>query len=167
MNDWKPRMRKIVAHLAEQFAGIRAGTLSVGFIETFRINLQGNTVALGRMAAVMGQKDRILVTPFDPSCVPAIVKSLVDAKLNAYAVNPKAVCVGIPPISGDQRKEMARHLNKLAEEAKVAIRMIRQDARKLIDRLGRGSQRYVQEETDLAIAEIERLLKAKLSELGV
>ncbi len=103
MNDWKPRMHKTVRYLAEQLAGIRSGTLSIGFVETFRVSLHGNSVSIGRMASVTGQGDRIVITPFDQADVPAVVKALSDAKLNAYALNPRAVCVGVPPVSGEQR----------------------------------------------------------------
>ena len=48
MNDSKERMQKTVRHLAEQLAGIRPGTLSVGCIETFRVSIQGNTVPVGK-----------------------------------------------------------------------------------------------------------------------
>ncbi len=167
MNDWKPRMYKTVRNLAEQLAGIRAGTLSVGFVETFRVSLQGNSVAIGKMASVTGQGDRIVITPFDQSGVPAVVKALSDAKLNAYALNPRAVCVGVPPVSGEQRAELARHVKKLGEEAKVAVRSIRQDARKQIAARGKGSERAVQEATDAAVSEIESFLRAKLAELAV
>jgi ribosome recycling factor len=166
MNDWKPRMRKTVRHLAEQLAGIRAGSLSVGFIETFRVSLHGNSVAIGRMASVTGQCDRIVITPFEQASVPAVVKALSDAKLNAYALNPRAVCVGVPPVSGEQKAELARHVKRLGEEAKVAVRAIRQDARKQIAARGQGSERVVQEATDAAVSEIESFLKAKLGEIG-
>ena len=159
-------MRKTVRHLADQLAGIRAGTLSVGFVETFRVSLHGNSVTIGRMASVSGKGDRILITPFDQSGVPAVVKALSDAKLNAYALNPRAVCLGVPPISGEQRADLARHVKKLGEKAKVAIRGIRQDARKQIAALVKGSERSVQEATDAAVSEIESFLKAKLAELG-
>ena len=167
MNDWKTRMGKAVRHLAEQLAGIRAGTLSVGFIETFRASLHGNSVSMGRMASVTSRGDRIVVTPFDPANVPAVVKALAEAKLNAYALDPRTVCVGIPPVSGEQRAELAKHVKKLGEEAKVAVRAIRQDSRKQIAARGRGSERAVQEATDAAVAEVERLVKAKTKELGV
>jgi ribosome recycling factor len=68
-------------------------------------------------------------------------------------------------MSVEQRLEIARHVKKLGEEAKVAIRAIRQQTRKQIDSSGRGSLNRVQEATDEAIAEIERLVKAKLEEL--
>jgi len=166
MPDWRPRTQKAVRHLADQLAGIRPGTVRVGFIETFRVAVRGNTVPLGRLATVAGQGDRIVITPFDPAHVPAVVKALGEGRLNAYALNPRAVAVGIPPVSGEQRAEIARHVKKLGEEAKIAVRAIRQDARKQIAARGRGSERAVQEATDAAVGEIERLVKAKLGELG-
>jgi ribosome recycling factor len=166
MNDWKPRMEKAVRHLAGQLAGIRTGTLGVGFVETFRVSFQGSTVPLGKLAAVARQGDRIVVTPFDTAAVPAVVKALTDSKLGAYALNPRAVAVTVPPVSGEQRDEMVRHVKKLGEEAKVAVRSVRQDARKQIAARGRGSERAVQEATDAAVAEIERLVKEKTRELG-
>jgi ribosome recycling factor len=166
MNDWKPRIEKTVRHFFEQLAGIRPGSLTVGFIETFRVSLHGNSVTVGKMAAVASRGDRIVITPFDPAGVPSIVKALADAKLNAYALNPKTVGVGIPPVSGEQRAEMARYVKKLGEEAKIAVRSIRPEARKQIAARGRGSERAVQEATDAAVAEIETLVKAKMAELG-
>ena len=159
-------MDKAVGHLAEQLAGIRPGTLSVGFVETFRASLHGNSVAIGRMAGVTSRGDRIVVTPFDPANVPAVVKSLSESRLNAYALDPRTVCVGVPPISGEQRADLAKHVKRLGEEAKVAVRSVRQDARKEIAARGRGSERAVQEATDAAVAEVERLVKAKIQELG-
>ena len=166
MSDWKPRMQKAVRHLAEQLAGIRPGTLSVGFVETFRVAVHGNTVALARMAGITSQGDRIIIRPFDPTHVPAIVKALTEARLTAYAMDPRTVAVSVPPVSGEQRAELARHVKRLGEEAKVAVRAIRQDARKQIAARGRGSERAVQEATDAAVGEIERLVKAKVAELG-
>ena len=72
----------------------------------------------------------------------------------------------MPPISVEQRREIAKHVKKLGEEAKVAIRTIRQQTRKQIESSGRGSLKRAQEATDEAIAEIERLVKAKLEELS-
>jgi ribosome recycling factor len=165
MYDWKPRMEKAVRHLAGQLAGIRPGSVSIGFVETFRVVAQGGTVPLSRMAAIARQGERIVITPFDPAHVAAIVKALNEARLNAYALNPRAVCVSVPPPSGEQRAEMARHVKSLGEEARVAVRAIRQDARKQIAARGRGSLHAVQDATDAAVAEIDRLVGAKLDEL--
>ena len=167
MNDWKQRMQKAVRHLDDQLAGIRPGTLSIGFIETFRVPVQGNSVPVGKIAAVTSQGDRIIVRPFDPVNGPAVVKALTEARLNAYALDPRTVAVSVPPVSGEQRAEIARHVKKLGEETKVAVRMIRQEARKQIPARGRGSERVVQEATDAAVEEIERRVKEKMAEVGM
>jgi ribosome recycling factor len=158
-------MERTVRHLAEQLSGIRPGMLSTGFIETFRVPLHGNMVAIGKIAVITAQADRFIISPFDPAGVPAVVKALVEARLNAYALNPRSVSLSVPPVSVEQRTDMARHVKKLGEEAKIAVRAVRQDARKQIAARGRGSERAVQEATDRSIAEIDRLVKSKIADL--
>jgi ribosome recycling factor len=165
MNE-KPRMDKAVQHLAEQLRSIRSSTISVGLIATVRVSVQGNSVPIDRLGTARMQGDRILITPFDRANVPAMVKALNESRLSAYAMNPTTVSVSVPPMSGEQRQEIIRHVKKLGEEAKVAIRAIRQQTRKQIESSGRGSLKRVQEATDATIAEIERLVKAKLDELA-
>jgi ribosome recycling factor len=165
MNE-KPRMDKTVQHFAEQLRGIRSGTISIGLIETVRVSVQGNLVPINRLGTVRMQGDRILIAPFDRANVPATVKALSEARLSAYALNPSTVSVSVPPMSLEQRQDIARHVKKLGEEAKVAIRAIRQQSRKQIEASGRGSLKRAQDATDTAIAEIERLVKAKLDELA-
>ena len=65
-----------------------------------------------------------------------------------------------------RRQELTRHVKKPGDEARIAVRMIRQDARKQIAARGRGSERAVQEATDAAVEEIERLVKAKVAGIG-
>ena len=126
MNDWKPKMRQVTTHFAEQIRGIRSGTISVGLIQTIRIDCQGRSIPINRLGAVKSQADRILITPFDQANVSSIVRALTESRLSAYALNPTTVCVGIPTLSVEQREETARHIKKLGEEAKIAIRSIRQ-----------------------------------------
>ncbi len=166
MGDWKSRMSRAVRHLSGQLSGIRAGTLSPGFIETFRVSVNGNNVPMSRLAAIAMQGGRIQISPFDPANVSAIVRALTEARLNAYALNPRAVVVNVPPPSVEQRDELSRHVKALGEEAKIAVRAIRQEARKAIAAKGRGSERAVQEATDSAVVEIETLVKVKLAELA-
>jgi ribosome recycling factor len=165
MHDWKTSMRKVTNHLAEQLRGIRSGTVTIALIRTVRVECQGRSIPLDRLGGLKAQGDRILVTPFEPANVAAIVRSLSESRLSAYALNPTTVSVSIPTLSVEQRAETIRHIKKLGEDAKIAIRMVRQQARKQIEASGRGSQRAVQEATDAAIQEIERLVSAKADEL--
>jgi ribosome recycling factor len=166
MNDWKSSMRKAVQHLADQLRVIRTGTISAALVQAVRVNCAGNQVAVGRLGVIKSQGDRILIEPFDRGNVAGIVKTLNEARLSAYALNPTTVAVSVPPISLQQRAEIARHVKKLGEDAKIAVRAIRQQARKRIEATGRGSRQSVQNATDAAVEEIESLVKAKLSELA-
>jgi ribosome recycling factor len=165
MYDWKPRMQKIARHFAEQLHGIRSGTVDRGVIQTVRVDLQGNAVPISRLGTIKMQGNRILIQPFDRATVPAIVKALGESRMSAYALDPITVCVSVPPMSVEQRDDIVRHVKKLGEEAKIAVRGIRQQVRKQIEASGRGSLRAVQEATDTTIEEIEKLIKAKVAEL--
>ncbi len=165
MNE-KPRMDQAVKHLAEQLRGIRSGPIGIGLVATVRVAVGGNLVPIDRLARVRLQGDRLLVTPFDPANLSAIVRAMTDARLSAYAMNPTTVAVSVPPMSGEQREEMARHVKRLGEEAKIAIRSIRQQSRKQIEASGRGSLKRAQEATDEAVGEVDRLVKGKLEELS-
>lgn len=165
MHDWKPRMDRAVRHLADQLAGIRPGTISPGFLASFRVVRDGKSATLDRLATIRVQGDRLIVTPFDPTIVPAIVQELTDGRLSAYALDPRTVAVSVPTFSVEQRREIERHVRKIGEEARVAVRMIRQEARKKIAATGKGSERRVQEATDNAIAEIDKRIAAKTAEV--
>jgi ribosome recycling factor len=67
-----------------------------------------------------------------------MIKALGEALLNAYALNPTTLSVSVPPISEEQRGEITRHVKRLGGEASIAIRAIRQEARKQIEVSGRG-----------------------------
>jgi ribosome recycling factor len=124
-------------------------------------------VALGKVAGVTSQGDRIVVKSFDLAYFPASVKALSEAKLNTYALNARRMIVSVPPVPRQQGAESASHFEKLGEEVKVAIRTIRQDARKQIACRGRGSEQAVLEATNAVVEEIERLVRPKVIEIGV
>ena len=166
MSDWKPRMQKIARQLAEQLQGIRSGTVDRGVVETFRVEVNGKSVPIRGLGVIKTQGDRILVQPFDRAAVPAIIKALNESRMSGYALDPTTVCVSVPAMSVEQRNEIIRHVTKLGEEAKIAVRAIRQQARKQIDASGRGSIRAVQESTDANVEEIDKLIKAKVAELA-
>jgi ribosome recycling factor len=155
-------MARPVRHLEEQLRGIRAGAISIGFLETFRISHQGSTVELRKLASIVPAKQTFTVRPFDPSLVATIEKTLIDSKLAAYRLNPTTVAVSIPPLSGEQREQIARHVRKLGEEAKIAVRTIRQQSRNAAEP---WHAKNIQKETDAAIQSIENVVKAKLAEL--
>jgi ribosome recycling factor len=166
MSRWESRIRRPVEHLAGQLQGIRSATTSAATVMTIRATWPAGSASLGQVARVTQQGDRVIVTPFDRELVPVIVRALVEAKQSAYALDPTRIAVSIPAMSVEQRAAILRQVKDLAEEARVAVRQIRQDIRKQLAAAGKRSDRVVQELTDAAIAEIDRLMKGKLQELA-
>jgi len=166
MGDWERRIRQPVDHLAGQLKGMRTATTSPASVNTIRVTWDGGSAPVGKLARITQQGDRVVVTPFDRELVPAITRALVDARQNAYAMDPTRIAVSVPSMSAEQREEIGRLVRNLAEEARVAVRQVRQDIRKQLAAAGRRSDRVVQELTDAAIADIDRLAKAKLEELS-
>jgi ribosome recycling factor len=150
-----------VADLAEKLRPIRSGTVDAGVVASVRVDGR----PLRTIARVKPSGDRLMISPFDPSDTPAITRALAAASLSAYAVDPTTVSVSVPPLSTEQRQKIGRHAKQVGEEARVAIRSIRQQARKAIDSGGRGSYKGVQEATDEAVEQIDRLVSQKLNEI--
>lgn len=166
MGDWERRIGKPVDHLAGQLKALRSMTTSPALVATFRVNWASGSAPLGQIARLTHQGDRVIVTPFDRTLVPAIVKSLVEAKQNAYALDPTRIGVSVPAMSVEQRDEIVRHIKALGEEARIAIRQTRQEIRKQLAASGKRSDKVVQELTDQGISQIDRLVQAKLQELS-
>lgn len=165
MGDWERRIGKPVEHLAGQLKALRSTTTSPALVATFRVSWTAGSATLGTIARLTQQGDRVIVTPFDRALVPAIVKALTDARQNAYALDPTRIAVSVPPMSGEQRAEILRQVKAMAEEARVAVRQVRQEIRKQLAAAGKRSDKGIQELTDAAIAAIDRLAAAKLEEL--
>lgn len=165
MSDWKPKMNRTVRVLGEQLASLRSGTVEPGLVSSVRTSKKRNSLPIGQLATVSRKGNELLVRPFDPIDVSEIVRALTASNLSAYAMDLTTIRVTVPPISGDQRQKIVSHVRSLGEEARVAIRLIRQDARKQIAAKGKGSERAVQEATDAAVAEVNRLVTGKVAEI--
>ena len=105
MHDWKPKMQKVARHFAEQVRGIRSGTVSIGLIQTIRVDCQGHSVPINRLGAVKSQGDRILITPFDRANVPSIVRSLIDSRLrHTPSIRPRYASAYHPSASNSAKR---------------------------------------------------------------
>ncbi len=139
------RMEKSVALLVDQFRGVRTGRANVGLVESVRVDYYGSSTPLKQLANLSTpEPQQILIRPFDPSVVGAIVKAIQTSDLGLTPNSDgKAVRLNIPSLSVEQRKKLVGRVKDLAEEARVSIRNIRRDANKQAD----------QEQTDKILTE--------------
>jgi len=177
--ECEEHMAKAIAHLKQELRGVRTGRASTGLVEYVKVDAYGAPTDLRNVAALSTpEPTQILVKPFDPSLVGAIVKAIEKADLG---LNPqsdgKAVRVPVPALSGERRQQLANQVRAMAEHAKVAIRNARRDANKHIDQaekdksLGLSEDQAkrmkddVQEMTKKHENEADALVQAKIDEI--
>lgn len=126
------RMEKTVHLLDDQFRGVRTGRASTGLVESIRVDYYGSPTPLKQMANLSTpEPQQILIRPFDPTVIGAIVKAIQasDLGLTPNSDN-KVVRLNVPALSMEQRKKLVARVKELAEEARVSLRNIRRDANK-------------------------------------
>ena len=129
MNSGKEKMEKAIGTLKKSFASVRTGRANPLILEKVTVDYYGAPTPLRQMAQVTVQEGTTLViAPFDKSILKEVEKAIIKADLG---ITPNSdgidVRLPFPPLTTDKRKEIAKDVKKLGEEAKVAIRNIRRD----------------------------------------
>ncbi len=123
-------MEKSVDYMVHEFSAVRTGKASPGLVENVDVVAYGSTMKLKQLALITTPESRLLVVqPFDASTVQDIERALKESKIGITpAVDGKIIRLPIPELSEERRKELARALAKMAEEARVRVRANRRTA---------------------------------------
>src|SRR5216117_2505825 len=170
-------MEKSVDYLAHEFSGVRTGKASPALVENIDVQAYGSTMKLKQLALITTPEARLLVVqPFDAGTVQDIERALKESKIGIMpAVDGKIIRLPIPEFSEERRKELARSLSKMAEEARVRVRANRRaalDEAKKLKTAGeltedgfRDVEDEVQKLTDRLVKSIDDHLKHKEAEV--
>jgi ribosome recycling factor len=125
----KTRMDKAVDDFRKALASTRTGRASVAMLDSVKVEYYGDFLPLNQVAQVHASEAQLItVQPFDPTALAAIEKAIRTAELGLNPMNDgKIVRVPVPPLTEDRRKDMVKHLHKVLEEHRTAIRNIRRD----------------------------------------
>jgi ribosome recycling factor len=173
----KSRMDKAVEDFRRELAATRTGRASVNMLDTIHVECYGSAMPLNQIAQVHApDAQMITVQPFDPGIMSAIDKAIRSAGLGLNPMNDgKIVRVPVPALTGERRKELVKHLSKVLEEHRTAVRNIRRDGNEVIRKAlkdkkitedeERGSLDQMQKLTDDEIKKMEEMAKAKEKEI--
>ncbi len=128
------KMEKAVAQLHKEFASVRSGRANPAILDKVIVEYYGAPTPLRQMSQVTVQDGTTLViTPYDKTIMKDIEKGIIKAEIG-ITPNSDGTCIRLPfpPLTEDRRREIAKDVKKLGEDAKVAIRNIRRD---MVDRL--------------------------------
>src|SRR6266581_2309232 len=170
-------MEKSVDYLAHEFSGVRTGKASPALVENIDVQAYGSTMKLKQLALITTPESRLLVLqPFDAGTVQDIERALKESKIGITpAVDGKIIRLPIPELSEERRKELAKSLGKMAEEARVRVRSNRRTALDEAKKLKAGSgisedemsdlEDEIQKLTDRFVKSIDDHLKHKETEI--
>lgn len=173
----KTRMDKAVEDFRNNLAAIRTGRASVHMLDTIRVNYYGSDMPLNQLSQVHAPDAQLLtVQPFDPGIMGEIEKTIRAAGLGLNPMNDgKMIRIPVPPLTEERRKEMVKHLHKILEDHRTAVRNIRRDGndaikkqmkdKKITEDEERRAMEEIQKLTDDEIKKMEEMAKAKEKEL--
>lgn len=124
------KMEKSISHLEEEYAAVRAGRANPAVLDKIMVNYYDTPTPINQLAAVAVSEARVLtVQPWDASVLRAIEKAIQTSDLGVNPQNDgRVIRLVFPPLNEERRRELAKDISKLCEEAKVAVRAIRRDA---------------------------------------
>jgi len=173
----KKRMEKCVEDMQQNLGTIRTGRASVGILDHVQANYYGTATPLNQMATLSTpDPTMILIQPWDPSTIPQIEKAILGSDLGLNPTNDgKVVRLPIPPLTQERRKQLAKSVNHIAEQHRVAVRQVRHDAndqlkaslkdKTISEDQEKDGLKKVQELTNEFIAKVDNFQKKKEAEI--
>jgi len=173
----RTRMDKAVEDFRANLAAARTGRASVHMLDTIRVNYYGSEMPLNQLSTVHAPDAQLLtVQPYDPGIMGEIEKTIRSAGLGLDPMNDgKIIRIPVPPLTEERRKEMVKHLHKILEDHRTAVRNIRRDGndaikkatkdKKITEDEERRALEDIQKLTDDEIKKMEEMAKAKEKEL--
>ena len=173
----KTRMDKAVEDFRKEMASQRTGRASVHMLDSVTVDAYGSQMPLNQLANVSAPEPQLItVQPWDVSQIGAIEKAIRSADLGLNPMNDgKLVRVPVPALTEERRKEMVKHLHKILEEHRTAVRNIRRDGndaikkamkdKKITEDEEHGAMDQIQKLTDDEIKKMEEMAKAKEKEV--
>ncbi len=176
-NEAKESMEKAVRSLRAELQRVRTGRASTALLDGIHVDYYGTPTPLNQLANLSTPDLRLIViSPYDKSVMQAIEKAVLSSDLGLTPSNDgKVVRIPIPPLTEERRKELVKHVHRLAEDHKVGVREARRDALSLLKELeGDGSipqdehrqaEKKIQSLTDDYVKKIEEMSAQKEEEI--
>jgi len=173
----KTRMEKAVEDFRKEMASVRTGRASVHMLDGITVDYYGTMTPLNQLGNVSAPEPQMItVQPWDVSQLPAIEKAIRSSDLGLNPMNDgKLIRVPIPVLTEERRKDLVKHLHKVLEEHRTAIRNIRRDGndgikkamkdKKITEDEERRALEELQKLTDDEIKKMEEMSKGKEKEV--
>jgi ribosome recycling factor len=154
----RTRMEKAVDDFRKELATVRTGRANAAILESIRVDFYGTLTPVNQLGTVtVPEPTMLVISPWDPSVVGAIDKAIRASDLGLNPTNDgKVVRVPIPSPTEERRKELVKHIHKVLENHRTAVRNIRRDIKEAIDKLEKD-KKISQDEQKRSLDELEKV----------
>ena len=154
----RTRMEKAVDDFRKEAATIRTGRANATMLDNVRVDYHGTPMPVNQLGSMtVPDPTMIVISPWDPGAVALIDKAIRTSDLGLNPTNDgKVVRVPMPSPTEERRKEIVKHLHKVLENHRTAVRNVRRDIKEAIDKLEKD-KKISQDEHKRAIEEMEKI----------
>jgi ribosome recycling factor len=162
----KVRMEKAVEDFRRELSGLRTGRANVAVLDSIRVDYHGTPMPVNQLGNVtVPDAMSIVIAPWDSGAVAMIDKAIRTADLGLNPTNDgKIVRVPIPPLTEDRRKEIVKHLHKVLENHRTAVRNVRRDLKEAIEHLEK-EKKVSEDERKRAIDELDKITHSETKKI--
>jgi len=176
LDETREAMDKALTSLRHDLMSVRTGRASTALVDGVQVDYYGAPTPLNQLANLSTPDPRLLViSPFDKGSIQAIEKAIQGSDLGLTPANDgKLIRIAIPPLTEERRKELVKHVKKLAEDHKVGIRESRRAAIAMLKDLEteglpqddrRRAEKTVQDLTDQYVGRVDEMAAKKEEEV--
>jgi len=157
-NESNKRMNAALEHVKHELAGVRTGRASVTMLDGIHVEAYGAKMPLNQLAGLSVPEPSLIVAqPFDPSQMKAIESAIRASDLGLNPANDgKVIRIPIPALTEERRKDLSKHVHKLAEEGRNAVRVVRRDANDRLKKLLKDSK-VSEDDERKGLEEVQRI----------
>jgi len=175
--EFEAKMKKSIGSYEYELDGVRAGRANPNVLSRINVDYYGTPTPINQIGSVSVPDARtIVIQPWDTTTLKGIEKALLASDIGITPANDgKVIRLVFPQLTEDRRKELKKHVSKLGEDAKVAVRNIRRDAMdkckdmkknsEMTEDEQKASEKNIQDLTDKYIKEIDVITAAKEKEI--
>src|SRR5215831_15457343 len=162
----RTRMEKAVEDFRKELASVRTGRANAAILDHVRVDYHGTPMPVNQLGTVtVPDAAMIMIAPWDPSAVPLIDKAIRSSDLGLNPTNDgKVVRVPIPPLTEERRKDLVKHIHKVLENHRTAVRNIRRDVKEAVEKLEK-EKKISEDEKKRSLDELEKLTHSETKKI--
>ena len=169
LNETESKMKKAIETMEKRFTNVRAGRANPAILDGVTVSYYGTPTPLKSLATIsIPEARQLMIKPFDRNCLKDIVKAIQEANLGINPTdNGESVILTIPQLTEERRREYVKQAKQIAEETKVALRKVRQEANEDIkddETITEDDEKKMLEEVQNLINEYNKKVDEKLKE---